>query len=112
MNKQQLTQKIDNELSGLPSAARNTIAIISEQYAQSKTASLQKEIEELKASKWISVEDRLPENTGQNFSEKVLILYDSGVISVVFYDYEFNDWSILHHPIVTHWQPLPEPPTP
>ena len=61
---------------------------------------------------WISVEDRLPEETGN------YLVYGKpgqiGYIAWAFFDAseqqwcDFNKWEYFKG--VTHWQPLPEPP--
>lgn len=58
---------------------------------------------------WIDVNDRLPEK-----SVSVLVS-DGSNIGYCNINY-FGDWvvsgqNILAHPLPTHWQPLPEPPT-
>lgn len=64
--------------------------------------------EELEGSKWISVEDRLPE-----FGERVLVyIEDSGSYFVAWVNKE-NRWHIATGQSilgVTHWQPLPASP--
>ena len=62
-------------------------------------------------NKWISIKDKKPENTGHNFSEKVLICdASSGYIGMARYDFEFNSWNQHHLPDITHWMELPPPP--
>lgn len=59
-------------------------------------------------SKWISVEDRLPETTG-----KVLGYWKHsghvGVATYIKYGAGGGRWSTSVG-LITHWQPLPEPP--
>jgi hypothetical protein len=53
--------------------------------------------------KWISVEDRLPEESC------IVLVYHKGLgVMVSFYDKKIN-WGILRASI-THWMPLPDPP--
>lgn len=63
--------------------------------------------------KWIDVNEELPEETGNNFSDSVLILNSRTRIQWIrCYDYEFKSWNLpigAENP--THWQPLPKPPT-
>jgi len=64
----------------------------------------------LRDSRWISVEERLPER-----NEPVLVVDESGV-NVGSYSPMLDDWWSLQGdrmapgPQVTHWMPLPEPP--
>lgn len=68
---------------------------------------------------WISVNDRMP-----NDGDEVLVFYSIGIHSILMYNdprnltqdihkYWFNNttgaW--IAHSQVTHWQPLPEPPS-
>ena len=88
-------------------------------------------------SKWISVEDRLPETDGKNtFAYNVLVyipkrdgcnqhgVYIGKLRSVKADDGSGNFWgfktqacdwtvwgfSYFEHPVVTHWMPMPQPP--
>jgi hypothetical protein len=60
---------------------------------------------------WIPVTERLPER-----NEKVLVI-DEGGVNVGSYSPMLDDWWSLHNdrmapgPAVTHWMPLPAPPT-
>ena len=59
-------------------------------------------------SEWISVEDRLP-NIGQN-----VLTYDghNRVFCSVRQNHQFKiHYTVWDHDNVTHWMPLPEPPT-
>lgn len=62
-------------------------------------------------SKWISVEDRLPED-----GEKVLVYAVYEEISLTCYDEVMHRFNVVDSDMfwkelnVTHWQPLPEPP--
>ena len=61
-------------------------------------------------SKWINVDDRLPEEV-----DKVYLCYWSdGTIETFPFELHhkgnYAKWGI-YHSYVTHWQPLPEPPT-
>lgn len=60
---------------------------------------------------WIKVEDRLPE-------DEHILIYDGENISIGFFDgLHFRDYmnqddmSVYSNLNVTHWMPLPEPPT-
>ena len=60
--------------------------------------------------KWISVDDKLPEEV-----DKVYLCYwsDGTIETFPFESHHqgnYVKWGI-HHSYVTHWQPLPEPPT-
>ena len=71
------------------------------------------EIKRLKASKWISVDDRLPDiPRGHESSGVVLVIADDDCQSLcTFYeDGSFCDEYQEEFTNVTHWQPLPEPP--
>lgn len=83
------------------------------------------------ASKWISVEDRLPLpcvelERGQHVSWEVgdtehLLVQTSEGQTTAWYSHETKEWIVSYHlatsaPMtgdyaVTHWQPLPKPPT-
>jgi hypothetical protein len=68
---------------------------------------LQAEIERLKASKWISVDERLPEYS----SDVLFFSAEIGSVEAGFFDGAyFGD--AVGEPVmdVTHWQPLPDPP--
>lgn len=58
---------------------------------------------------WISVKDRLPEN-----GENVLIATKMGDVREFIYYEASQSWEIydiyMANDLVTHWQPLPEPP--
>ena len=65
----------------------------------------------LQKSPWISVEERLPEKTGEFYSDLVLCRYTRRgreFCNVSRYDYYFDEWLIGN---VTHWMPIPELPT-
>jgi len=67
-------------------------------------------------AKWISVDERLPENEQDDISKvklskKVLVVYSTGIINTAFYDYEFNRFTCELYDIVTHWMPLPPNPS-
>lgn len=80
---------------------------------------LDKLFEEITDPKWISVKDRLPENSDKdlndmplNFSAEVLVFGDK-IPSVGFYDFELKKWLFSEDETiynVTHWMPLPETP--
>jgi hypothetical protein len=63
------------------------------------------------SGEWIAVTERLPER-----NEKVLVIDEAGV-NVGSYSPMLDDWWSLHNdrmapgPAVTHWMPLPAPPT-
>ena len=71
----------------------------------------------MEADRWISVEERLPEErepSSKHLSVNVHIwIYNS--LGEGYYDYRQNNWVIvsddywMHEP-VTHWQPLPKKP--
>ena len=58
-------------------------------------------------SKWISVEDRLPESSGR------YLVYDAYYIAIgtTYYNAERRAWVVGYADKITHWQPLPAPPT-
>lgn len=58
-------------------------------------------------SNWISVDKKLPD-----IDNSVIVAFDNGDIDHDWYDKEFKRWSRLRHDtrIITHWQPLPQPP--
>ena len=68
---------------------------------------------------WISVKERLPENTG--VAPEVIVHTKTGEVTVGWFDKTDREWWILSEDIdygemcvsfdsVTHWMPLPEPP--
>jgi hypothetical protein len=63
-------------------------------------------------SDWISVTDRMPEESEHRFSENVLIYYSLGLILIGFTHRGFwrRDAQTLKNEEVTHWRHLPEPP--
>lgn len=68
---------------------------------------------EAQAPKWISVEERLPD-----IDAEVLIYTDEGLYDVAQYSGGERFWTLERNPVcwvtasgVTHWMPLPEPPT-
>ena len=75
------------------------------------------------APKWISVEDRLPDELPKNLksgwsesvrpSEYVLCMTRDDVFKA-FYSYSYSDWTrhdeSKSYSSVTHWIPLPQPP--
>ena len=54
--------------------------------------------------RWISVEERLPED-----NEKVLCYTKTGGYCVARYSKQWNSWRTTGRVTVTHWMPLPEP---
>jgi len=64
-----------------------------------------KDWKELNASKWISVDDRLPETEGM-----YLCYFSDDTIET--FEYVVSDTKLwgIHQDIVTHWQKLPAPP--
>lgn len=77
--------------------------------------------------RWISVEDKLPEEMKDKSSksgwskeirpsDSVLILTTGGSYDVAWYSYVFNDWTSDNETVtyksdeVAFWQPLPKPP--
>ena len=74
--------------------------------------STQDALELLKARQWISVKDRLPDE-----SEEYLVFSKRGYRSVLDYSTRHKEFNAkdtekepLHAIEVTHWMPLPEPP--
>ena len=65
-----------------------------------------------KQTNWVSVEDRLPEVYTARSSDWVLVLTRDGAQHIATYDHKHKDWDSNSNrgDIVTHWQPLPEPP--
>jgi len=73
----------------------------------------QQEIERLKGDRWISVEDRLPEN----MDSVITYREESGsVFPAIYLNEKFQAPDTFKRGfselggVVTHWQPLPEPP--
>lgn len=63
-----------------------------------------------KDAEWISVEKDLPDLFVHGMSKDVLTLAGSKM-NVKCYDWELQKWSGSPHITVTHWMPLPLPPT-
>jgi len=59
--------------------------------------------------KWINVNDRLPETEGLYFVVCNDII--DKVIKTLNYNKSEQNWGIFGRTDITHWQPLPEPPT-
>lgn len=65
-------------------------------------------------NKWINVEDRMPEK-----NQDVLVYRGSHIGDMMFYTYignnewedEYGYWSRTDDEGITHWMPLPKPPT-
>jgi hypothetical protein len=73
------------------------------------TKELKVEIERLKkASKWVSVDERLPE-----YSSDVLFFSTQITVEAGWFDGAYFNESVTLEPVMdaTHWQPLPAPPT-
>jgi hypothetical protein len=70
------------------------------------------QLEDKEESDWISVKDRMPEESEHRFSENVLIYYSLGLILIGFTHRGFwrSDSQTLKNEEVTHWRHLPEPP--
>ena len=66
---------------------------------------------ETQVPKWISVEERLPEESGY-----YLYLCDSPIrglqngVGVSYFQHKAKLWKKVYNPCVTHWMPLPETP--
>lgn len=57
--------------------------------------------------RWIPVEERLPEDM-----QETLCCFDDGFIATATYMVKYKDWELWQDAgEVTHWMPLPEPPT-
>lgn len=59
-------------------------------------------------SEWISVNNRLPDTKGN-----YICLFDSGVVDAFDFDPAIDSkdyWGYTAGEVVTHWQPLPDPP--
>jgi hypothetical protein len=83
-------------------------------WGSDKLAEAQAEIERLRAGNWISVDDKLPDIPRDlQSSGVVLVIADDECQSLcTFYeDGSFCDEYQEEFTNVTHWQPLPEPPT-
>lgn len=61
---------------------------------------------EAQIPRWIPVEERLPED-GQG----TLVICRDGYITTMAYEYERWWWQGTEDQTVTHWMPLPEPPS-
>lgn len=57
-------------------------------------------------TKWINVKDRLPDKTGEYLTWNGIFFYcEQFIVSGQYWE------SQIESTHVTHWQPLPEPPT-
>lgn len=63
-------------------------------------------------TEWVSVEDGLPKESDKTrgISDRVIAYTHIGTQQIIVYDYELNCWS-TNHVTITHWMPLPSPPT-
>lgn len=65
-------------------------------------------------SEWISAENRLPESTGEQWSQDVIALCDNGEVFrlACMGDYWQRSAAFIESGAtrVTHWMPLPDPP--
>lgn len=77
-----------------------------EKYQDEIVPGLRKAIENLEAERrWISVEDRLPED-----ERSVLVRSKHRCLLVGRYFPQFKRWHCAGNVTVTHWVPIPEPP--
>lgn len=65
--------------------------------------------------KWISVEERLPDESNGEDAEEYIVFMVNGastiVTTLVFEDGQFGEEGYdIPQQFVTHWMPLPEPP--
>jgi hypothetical protein len=58
-------------------------------------------------NKWISVDERLPEEDGLYFTYYPNQLHER---QITFFSSNINKFNIFHD-LVTHWMPLPKPPS-
>lgn len=66
---------------------------------------------ENKSSKWISVEDRLPELCEDGSWPRLLTINIKGDCGIFYFDTEYRSFTApLYDPQITHWMPLPSPP--
>tara|TARA_Y100000310_G_C20306265_1_gene634098 strand:- start:132 stop:422 length:291 start_codon:yes stop_codon:yes gene_type:complete len=64
------------------------------------------------ASRWVSVEERLPTTNDSMYSDAVIVNSNGGVFIALYSDAgEWRRGSDGTTIFPTHWQPLPEPPT-
>ena len=105
-------------LDGIPHVRRDAISKLMVEFSDSELsfaseelARLKEENERLRGEGWISVEDRLP-----IVDKTVLCLFKHGRMDVCKYtkvfEMEFVENAICVTTKITHWQPLPEPPSP
>lgn len=106
MNREELIARMSDVI--LQNAGKTILTIlnqsidIAEQYAESKVSELKAEI-----PKWISVEERMPKEW-----ESILMVGGSVRSSGIYMENEFHsDFKLPLHKDVTHWMPLPQPPT-
>ena len=62
-------------------------------------------ISALQAWEWISVDDRLPDE-----SYPVLCVTSAGGMMIARYGHKYGSWHVSGSIDITHWMPLPEPP--
>lgn len=61
---------------------------------------------------WISVKDRLPEESGYYlYAARHPYCGLQNGIGVSYFMHKVKDWKKINKVYVTHWMPLPEPPT-
>jgi hypothetical protein len=59
------------------------------------------------ATRWIPVEEQLPERKFELSSEKVLVKTEKGEIHLSYFDFDSNTFTLLlEQGKVTHWRPI------
>lgn len=109
ITEEQINKHAEQEYKG---SSKGTMIDLYPMARQGSIAGMKKAIE-LMTPGWVSVKDRLPENT--TMKNYLVTIRDASyrkvwVSSLMFYEGQFKSVFLDDITYVTHWSPLPEPP--